>query len=125
MTRVRTLAAARGVAAACADARLFATAAAKHLYDHHQRGFEHVFGHGARAAAFPRRSARLRSRARFGTSPAGFTTKLSSAGLVYKHFGREVVAAELGFGLDDPRLETVYLKARTCACGGHVFSRSS
>ena len=31
-------------------------------YDHHQRGFEEVFGHG-------------------------FVTKLSSAGLVYKHYG--------------------------------------
>jgi uncharacterized UPF0160 family protein len=31
-------------------------------FDHHQKGFEEVFGHG-------------------------FGTKLSSAGLVYKHFG--------------------------------------
>ena len=36
-------------------------------YDHHQRGFEETFGHG-------------------------FTTKLSSAGLVYKHYGLEIVA---------------------------------
>ena len=43
----------------------------------------------------------------------GFSTKLSSAGLVYKHFGREVVAAELALPLDDPRVETVYLKARS------------
>lgn len=38
-----------------------------HRYDHHQRGFAEVFGHG-------------------------FDTKLSSAGLVYKHFGREIIA---------------------------------
>lgn len=40
----------------------------RHRYDHHQRGFFEVFGHG-------------------------FSTKLSSAGLVYKHFGREIVAS--------------------------------
>ena len=54
-------------------------------FDHHQRGFEEIFGHG-------------------------FTTKLSSAGLVYKHFGREIVARVLDFSKDDPRVETIYLK---------------
>ncbi|XP_028099547.1 UPF0160 protein MYG1, mitochondrial-like isoform X6 [Camellia sinensis] len=39
-------------------------------YDHHQKGFKEVFGHG-------------------------FTTKLSSAGLVYKHYGLEIIAKEL------------------------------
>ncbi|KAK1258382.1 hypothetical protein QJS04_geneDACA007008 [Acorus gramineus] len=39
-------------------------------YDHHQKGFSEVFGHG-------------------------FTTKLSSAGLIYKHYGREIIAKEL------------------------------
>ena len=39
-----------------------------HRYDHHQREFTEVFGHGHAV------------------------TKLSSAGLVYKHFGREVLA---------------------------------
>eukprot|EP00899_Mesostigma_viride_P005389 jgi/Mesvir1/14851/Mv05469-RA.1 len=53
-------------------------------FDHHQRGFDHNFGHG-------------------------FVTKLSSAGLVYKHFGREVVARTLGYSLDDARVEPVYL----------------
>jgi uncharacterized UPF0160 family protein len=38
---------------------------ANHRYDHHQRGFMHTFD--------------------------GYTTKLSSAGLVYKHFGREIL----------------------------------
>jgi uncharacterized UPF0160 family protein len=36
-------------------------------YDHHQRGFEEVFGNG-------------------------FVTKLSSAGLVYKHYGMEIIS---------------------------------
>lgn len=36
-------------------------------FDHHQRGFTEVFGHG-------------------------YVTKLSSAGLVYKHYGRAIVA---------------------------------
>jgi len=54
-------------------------------FDHHQRGFEEVFGHG-------------------------FVTKLSSAGLVYKHFGREIVARVLDFPVDDPRVEKIYLK---------------
>ena len=40
----------------------------------------------------------------------GHTTKLSSAGLVYKHFGREIVAAEMGVPAADPSVETVYLK---------------
>lgn len=53
-------------------------------YDHHQRGFEEVFGHG-------------------------FTTKLSSAGLVYKHFGREVVASAMGLPAGHADVEVVYL----------------
>ncbi|GLU21304.1 hypothetical protein SLE2022_374500 [Rubroshorea leprosula] len=40
------------------------------LYNHHQKEFEEIFGHG-------------------------FTTKLSSAGLVYKHYGAEIIAKEL------------------------------
>jgi len=48
---------------------------ATHRYDHHQREFQDGFGHG-------------------------FTTRLSSAGLVYKHFGREVVAKLLGADTD-------------------------
>ncbi|KAK4856116.1 hypothetical protein QYF36_014293 [Acer negundo] len=39
-------------------------------YDHHQKEFEEIFGHG-------------------------FSTKLSSVGLVYKHFGKEIIAKEL------------------------------
>jgi len=53
-------------------------------FDHHQRGFAETFGHG-------------------------FTTKLSSAGLVYKHYGREIVSQELGLDSSDPQLDTVYL----------------
>jgi uncharacterized UPF0160 family protein len=43
-------------------------------------------------------------------TPPGHSIKLSSAGLVYKHFGREVVAAELGVPSSDASVETVYLK---------------
>ncbi|KAL8150310.1 hypothetical protein V2J09_020118 [Rumex salicifolius] len=42
----------------------------RYRFDHHQKGFEEVFGHG-------------------------FSTKLSSAGLIYKHFGMEIIAKEL------------------------------
>ncbi|KAK7282537.1 hypothetical protein RIF29_11402 [Crotalaria pallida] len=42
----------------------------RHRYDHHQKGFEEVFGYG-------------------------FVTKLSSAGLVYKHYGLEIIAKVL------------------------------
>ena len=41
---------------------------------------------------------------------AGFATKLSSAGLVYKHFGREVVASLMGVPAAHADVETVYLK---------------
>lgn len=44
--------------------------AANHRYDHHQRGFEEVFD-------------------------ADHSTKLSSAGLVWKHFGQEIIATHL------------------------------
>ena len=36
-------------------------------FDHHQKGFDEIFGHG-------------------------FATKLSSAGMIYKHFGKELIA---------------------------------
>lgn len=56
-------------------------------YDHHQRGFTEVFGVG------------------------GFNTvKLSSAGLVYRHYGREVISSETGLAIDDPSTETLYLE---------------
>lgn len=53
-------------------------------YDHHQRGFVEVFGHG-------------------------FTTKLSSAGLVYKHFGKEIIAKELQVDEGHPDVDRLYL----------------
>ncbi|KAJ1959929.1 hypothetical protein IWQ62_004420 [Dispira parvispora] len=52
-------------------------------FDHHQRGFEEVFS-------------------------KHHTTKLSSAGLVYKHFGREIIAQLLN--LDEESVETLYTK---------------
>ncbi|KAJ1569427.1 hypothetical protein HK405_005042 [Cladochytrium tenue] len=54
-------------------------------FDHHQRGFFHTFDEA-------------------------HATKLSSAGLVYKHFGTRVLAAVLGWPTDDPRLELLRLR---------------
>ncbi|XP_026425829.1 UPF0160 protein-like [Papaver somniferum] len=53
-------------------------------YDHHQKGFQEVFGHG-------------------------FTTKLSSAGLVYKHFGMEIIAKELQVDQGHPDVHRLFL----------------
>ena len=55
-----------------------------HRYDHHQRTFN---------ASFPERS-----------------TKLSSAGLVWLHFGRGIVAAETGLSEDAPEVRTLWNK---------------
>ena len=70
-------------------------------FDHHQRGFTEVFGHG-------------------------FETKLSSAGLIYKwaslhllmlflthllrHFGKDVIANTIQSSLDDPQVHILWLK---------------
>ncbi|KAL3499162.1 hypothetical protein ACH5RR_038255 [Cinchona calisaya] len=53
-------------------------------YDHHQKGFKEVFGYG-------------------------FNTKLSSAGLVYKHFGKEIIAKELGVAEEHPDVQMLFL----------------
>eukprot|EP01024_Parvocaulis_polyphysoides_P010503 TRINITY_DN13592_c1_g4_i2.p1 TRINITY_DN13592_c1_g4~~TRINITY_DN13592_c1_g4_i2.p1 ORF type:complete len:334 (-),score=61.10 TRINITY_DN13592_c1_g4_i2:536-1537(-) len=53
-------------------------------FDHHQAGFNENFGHG-------------------------FKTKLSSAGLVYKHYGREVLKNILKIPEDDKNVEIMYL----------------
>ncbi|EFY92898.1 hypothetical protein J3458_004523 [Metarhizium acridum] len=60
--------------------------AQRNRYDHHQRGF---------TTTFPGRS-----------------TKLSSAGLVFKHFGRAIVAQRLGAGVaeDAPEVELLHNK---------------
>ncbi|SCZ88207.1 BZ3500_MvSof-1268-A1-R1_Chr10-2g02879 [Microbotryum saponariae] len=54
-------------------------------FDHHQRGFNETFGHG-------------------------FVTKLSSAGLVYKHFGRAILSHVLDLPQQSPSIDTLYLK---------------
>lgn len=59
--------------------------ASKLRFDHHQRGFNTTFGNG-------------------------FQTKLSSAGLVYKHFGKEVLANHAQIPVDDPHIEPLWLK---------------
>ncbi|KAK1382275.1 Metal-dependent protein hydrolase [Heracleum sosnowskyi] len=53
-------------------------------YDHHQKGFGEVFGYG-------------------------FNTKLSSAGLVYKHFGLEIIAKEVQLDESHPDVMRLYL----------------
>eukprot|EP01026_Neomeris_dumetosa_P050406 TRINITY_DN441_c0_g1_i3.p3 TRINITY_DN441_c0_g1~~TRINITY_DN441_c0_g1_i3.p3 ORF type:complete len:332 (-),score=58.44 TRINITY_DN441_c0_g1_i3:288-1283(-) len=53
-------------------------------FDHHQAGFNENFGNG-------------------------YVTKLSSAGLVYKHFGREVLQNLLNIPDNDGDLETMYI----------------
>ncbi|KAL5730088.1 hypothetical protein ACHQM5_002957 [Ranunculus cassubicifolius] len=53
-------------------------------YDHHQKGFTEVFGHG-------------------------FKTKLSSAGLVYKHYGTEIIAKELKLDQGHPDVHRLFL----------------
>lgn len=40
---------------------------------------------------------------------SGFVTKLSSAGLVYKHFGKELVAAAMGQPAGSATVETTWL----------------
>ncbi|KAI1797874.1 GAMM1 protein [Ganoderma leucocontextum] len=54
-------------------------------FDHHQRGFAEIFGHG-------------------------FSTKLSSAGLIYKHFGKEIIANKVQISQEDPKVDTLWLK---------------
>jgi uncharacterized UPF0160 family protein len=57
--------------------------AARLRFDHHQRGFEQFFD-------------------------GRTNTKLSSAGLVYKHFGRQVIAAHLQQSADESLVDLVY-----------------
>ncbi|KAI9315092.1 metal-dependent protein hydrolase [Dichotomocladium elegans] len=57
----------------------------QHRYDHHQRGFTETFDEK-------------------------HATKLSSAGLVYKHFGREVIAKVLGRSESDEELDIIFQK---------------
>lgn len=60
----------------------------RHRYDHHQRGFTEVLDPSSRDEKLRR-------------------TKLSSAGLVYKYFGREILKSH--FGVSDPALvETLF-----------------
>ncbi|XP_042467314.1 MYG1 protein-like [Zingiber officinale] len=53
-------------------------------YDHHQKGFQEIFGYG-------------------------FSTKLSSAGLVYKHYGKEIIAKELQLDEGHINVQRLYL----------------
>ncbi|KAG7099251.1 hypothetical protein E1B28_001114 [Marasmius oreades] len=57
----------------------------KQRFDHHQRGFTEVFGHG-------------------------YETKLSSAGLVFKHFGKEIISNVAQLNVDHENVHTLWLK---------------
>ncbi len=62
----------------------------RHRYDHHQRGFDHSV-----STLVPGKR---------------WTTKLSSAGLVYVHFGREIVGAVLGADKDGDLVDKIFDK---------------
>ncbi|KAF3916499.1 hypothetical protein ABW20_dc0101022 [Dactylellina cionopaga] len=55
-------------------------------FDHHQRSFTETF------------------------SPNHTATKLSSAGLIYKHFGKEIIAQSTSYPIDSPTVEILYQK---------------
>lgn len=55
------------------------------FFDHHQREFNETFSQQ-------------------------YQTKLSSAGLIYKHFGKEIIANHLDLKLEDDNVELLYLK---------------
>ena len=62
-----------------------------HRYDHHQREFNETM-HSLSAGKYP------------------WATKLSSAGLVYFHFGHSVVSIISSLEMKDPNLEIIYQK---------------
>ena len=66
-------------------------------FDHHQRGFFETFDGEVGAAKGPEEAT------------GNFKTKLSATGLVYKHFGRELLTT-LCPALEGARLEAVYVK---------------
>ncbi|CAH7674579.1 metal-dependent protein hydrolase [Phakopsora pachyrhizi] len=57
----------------------------KHRYDHHQRGFEETYS-------------------------SDHSIKLSSAGLVYKHFGADIISNYLNLPKEDPQVSVLVLK---------------
>ena len=59
---------------------------ATHRYDHHQRTFETTY------------------------DAEHTTTKLSSAGLVYKHFGRRIIALHTGLAESDPTVDLLLMR---------------
>lgn len=61
----------------------------RHRYDHHQREFNEFF------------------------SAERKITKLSSAGLIYKHFGKRIICSVLGWPEEHEHLEEVYQKVYT------------
>ncbi|PWN95382.1 metal-dependent protein hydrolase [Tilletiopsis washingtonensis] len=85
MPLVRTRDAARIAAAHCVVDVGAEYDAARQRFDHHQRGFEETFD-------------------------AAHKTKLSSAGLVWKHFGTQILAAKLSLDDASPLLPLLHTK---------------
>lgn len=78
--------------------------AAINRYDHHQKGFTEIFGNGqVPTPAGPTPAAA-------DGSKTWFETKLSSAGLVYKHFGRHIIANKTGLGEAEQATHTLWIK---------------
>ncbi|KAI9298533.1 metal-dependent protein hydrolase [Neoconidiobolus thromboides FSU 785] len=59
--------------------------ASTHRYDHHQREFKDTFS-------------------------SDYTTRLSSAGLVYKHFGKRIISQTLDLDINDSKVELLFQK---------------
>ncbi|KAG7558304.1 hypothetical protein FFLO_02774 [Filobasidium floriforme] len=77
---------------------------ARNRYDHHQREFDEVFGDGT----FPYPSSKVGGRQL--EEGKEFSIKLSSAGLVWKHFGKHIINTMYGWAEDDEKTQTIWLK---------------
>ncbi|KAJ9094969.1 hypothetical protein QFC21_005761 [Naganishia friedmannii] len=76
----------------------------KNRFDHHQKGFTEIFGNGTvptPSEPTPRAA---------DASKTWFDTKLSSAGLVYKHFGRHIIANQTGIAETEQANHTLWIK---------------
>lgn len=62
----------------------------RHRYDHHQRNFNHSL-----SSLLPSKE---------------FKIKLSSAGLIYAHFGHEIIGNLLGWGKTEPKTDAIFDK---------------
>lgn len=73
-------------------------------FDHHQKGFTEIFGNGQ--VPTPAEPTPIAA----DGSKTWFETKLSSAGLVYKHFGRHIIANKTGLKEGEQATHTLWIK---------------